>query len=161
MEDISEMGHGDPSYSRAFDINNEEQIVGEIARDDALNYGDTDRFAFIWEEGTFTYLAHLPGHSNSTAVAINEVGQATGWSGDAADIDTTAVFWSNDQVSSIGVLDADINSRALAVNENGQVVGTALKDTERRAVLLTPLSRQRVLNMARRAAGPAVRARGE
>ncbi|MEX2468187.1 MAG: hypothetical protein WD396_00385 [Pseudohongiellaceae bacterium] len=208
MEDISETGLGDPSYSRAFAVNNREQIVGDIARDDALTYVDVDRSAFLWEAGTFTYLAHLPGYSNSTAVAINEEGQAAGWSGNADYSATIAAFWSDDQVSSIGVLDGDGNSRALAVNDSGQVVGwsgsagndsraffwqdgylldlnsllppeaawrlieardindrgmiagTALKGAELRAFLLIPPSPQRLLNSARRAAGPAARRPG-
>lgn len=136
MEDISETGLGDPSYSRAFAINNAQQIVGDIARDDALTFEVGNRSAFVWKEGTFSYLAHLPGYSNSTAVAVNEEGQAAGWSGNADYTDTTAAFWFDDQVSNIGVLDGGINSRALAVNDSGQVVGwSGITEHDSRAFL--------------------------
>lgn len=123
IEDLSDTGTADPSYSRALGINNAQQVVGYIARDDALTYMESNRVAFIWEDGLFTYLDHLTGYSNSTAAAINQGGQVAGWSGNADYTDTTAALWSEAGVSSIGKLEGDTNSRALAINDSRQVVG--------------------------------------
>lgn len=123
IEDLSETGLGDPSYSRAFDVNNAEQVVGYIDRDEGFTYTESDREAFIWEDGVFRTLAHLPGYASSTAVAINEAGHAAGWSGDTGGTVSEAALWTDAQVISLGTLEGDSNSRALAVNDNGQVVG--------------------------------------
>ncbi|MDY6984612.1 MAG: hypothetical protein SV422_16110 [Pseudomonadota bacterium] len=123
IEDLSDAGLGDPSYSRAFDVNNAEQIVGYIDRDDAMTFSEGDRDAFIREDGAFRTLGHLPGYTSSTAVAINELGQAVGWSGDVTGATSRAVAWSGSSVIDLGTLAGDSNSRALAVNDRGQVVG--------------------------------------
>lgn len=123
IQDISPAGLGDPSYSRAFDVNNSEQIVGYIDRDDSLTFTESDRAAFIWEDGVFRTLDHLPGYTSSTAVAINEAGQAVGWSSDAAGTSSRATAWANGRAYDLGSLEGDSNSRALAANDNGQVVG--------------------------------------
>ena len=123
IQDLSETGLGDPSYSRAFDINNAEQIVGYIDRDDELTFAESSRDAFIWEADAFRTLSHLPGYTSSTAVAINEAGQAVGWSGDLSGTSSSAAAWSDGRVIGLGTLAGDSNSRALAVNDNGQVVG--------------------------------------
>jgi probable HAF family extracellular repeat protein len=123
ITDISETGLGDPSYSRAFDINNAEQIVGYIDRDEGRTFTESNRDAFIWQQGVFRTLPHLPGYSSSTAVAINEAGQAVGWSGDVTGTSSSAALWSGDRVITLGRLAGDSNSRALAVNDKGQVVG--------------------------------------
>ena len=123
ITDLSETGLGDPSYSRAFDINNAEQIVGYIDRDESFTFTESDRDAFIWEEGVFRTLEHLPGYSSSTAVAINAAGQAVGWSGDVTGTSSSAAAWSDGEVIGLGSLEGDSNSRALALNDDGQVVG--------------------------------------
>jgi probable HAF family extracellular repeat protein len=123
IEDLSETGLGDPSYSRAFDINNAEQIVGYIDRDDSQTRTEADRDAFIWEDGVFRTLPHLPGYTSSTAVAINEAGQAVGWSSDITGTSSSAAAWANGRAISLGRLEGDSNSQALAGNDVGQVVG--------------------------------------
>lgn len=121
IEDISEAGLGDPSYSRAFDVNNAGQIVGYIDRDDGMTFSEGDREAFIWQDGVFRTLDHLPGYTSSTAVAINEAGLAVGWSDDGSS--SRAASWSGGSVVGLATLAGDANSRALAVNGRGQVVG--------------------------------------
>jgi probable HAF family extracellular repeat protein len=123
IQDLSDMGLGDPSWSRAYDINNAEQIVGYIDRDDSMSFSEADRDAFIWENGAFRTLDHLPGHISSTAVAINDTGLAVGWSGDVTGSVSRAALWSGAQVTELGHLSGDSNSQALAVNDRRQVVG--------------------------------------
>jgi probable HAF family extracellular repeat protein len=123
IQDISEMDRGDPSWSRAYDINNAEQIVGYIDRDDDLTFSEGDREAFIWQDGAFRTLDHLPGYTSSTAVAINETGLVVGWSGDVTGSVSRAALWSGARVTELATLGSDINSQALDVNDRGQVVG--------------------------------------
>ncbi len=123
IEDLSTTGLGDPSYSRAFDINNAEQVVGYIDRDESLTFRESDRAAVIWEGGVIRTLDHLPGYSSSTAVAINEAGQAVGWSSDITGTNSSAAAWSGGRVIALGKLEGDSNSRALALNDRGQAVG--------------------------------------
>jgi probable HAF family extracellular repeat protein len=123
IQDLSPAGLGDPNYSRAFDINNAEQVVGYIDRDDSFTFTESDHDAFIWEKGVFRTLGHLPGYTSSTAVAINETGQAVGWSSDVTGTNSSAAAWANGRVISLGKLPGDSNSRALAGNDVGQVVG--------------------------------------
>ena len=128
IEDLSETGLGDPSYSRAFDINNAEQIVGYIDRDDALTFAESERSAFIWQDGVFRTLDHVPGYTSSTAVAINELGYAAGWSADVSGTTSSAALWTDIGVIGLGSLEGDSNSRALALNDRGQVVGWSGND---------------------------------
>lgn len=123
ITDISETGLGDPSYSRAFDVNNAEQIVGYIDRDGSLSFTEGDRSAFIWQGGVFSTLDHLSGYTSSTAVAINEAGHVVGWSGDVAGATSRAVAWLGGGAIDLGTLEGDSNSRALALNDRGQAVG--------------------------------------
>lgn len=134
IEDLSDTGLGDPSWSRAFDVNNAGQVVGYIDRDDSMTFTEGDHDAFIWD-GAFRTLEHLAGYTSSTAVAINEAGQAVGWSGDLAGTTSRAVAWSGGTVSDLGTLAGDSNSRALAVNDRGQVVGwSGTAENDSRAV---------------------------
>lgn len=128
IQDLSEAGLGDPSYSRAFDVNNAGQIVGYIDRDEGMTFTESDREAFLWEAGVFSTLEHLPGYTSSTAVALNEAGEAVGWSGDVTETTSSAALWSGGAVVALGSLDDDRNSRALAVNDKGQVVGWSRND---------------------------------
>jgi probable HAF family extracellular repeat protein len=104
--------------SRAFDINNAGQVVGDIVLGNIEIVGPQ---AFLWQSGEFRYLPHPDGYLYSTASAINETGRIVGWSGDGTR--TTAVSWSGEDVEEIAALPGDESSQALDVSDSGQVVG--------------------------------------
>jgi len=124
MQDLGG-GPGDASISRAFDINNASQVVGDFAQDAALlNITEGfDRTAVIWQNGIRQELASLPGHSSSSAIAINDDGVIAGWSGTPNGTVSNAVIWNNGTVQNLGTLPGEQNSRATGINNAGQVVG--------------------------------------
>lgn len=64
--------------SRAFDINNQGQVVGEYQ--DILPAGPIRQLtAFIWDAGSVQFLPTLLRYETSRAVSINEKGDAVGW----------------------------------------------------------------------------------
>ena len=116
--------------SRAFDINNRGQVVGDIV---AGNVDAVGAQAFVWESGVLRYLPHPAGYLYSTAVAISEDGRIVGWSGDGSH--TSAVSWSGETVEAIGALPGDESSQALDVNDLGQVVGWSGASAQSRAFM--------------------------
>ena len=72
MTDLGTLSRGNDGHSRAFDINDAGQIVGE-----AVNTTLGDLRAFLYSGGVMTDLGTLGGE-NSRAVAINNVGQVVG-----------------------------------------------------------------------------------
>lgn len=114
--------------TRAFDINNKSQIVGDAAKATESPATWPLRSAFLWEGGTTQTLASLDGHTASSARAINENSQVAGWSGmsgtDYADlIWSHAVFWDNGTIRNLGTLPGDESSQALAINDLGAITG--------------------------------------
>lgn len=138
MQDIGG-GAGDWSISRAYAINDLGQVVGDFAQDAGRLGGGAkfDRRAFLWQAGTRTDLATLPGHSSSTALAINDTTQVVGWSGNADASISRAFLWQNGQMRDLGVLLGHTRSQALGINAAGHVVGWSGtgKTYESRAVL--------------------------
>jgi probable HAF family extracellular repeat protein len=118
---LKDIGHATESVTntRAFDINNAGQVVGDIIAGGSS--GDSQ--AFVWQGDEFQNLPTADGYAFSTAIAVNEDGDAVGWSGNESI--TSAVRWSNGIVEDIGVLPGDESSRALDVNDMGQVVGSS------------------------------------
>jgi probable HAF family extracellular repeat protein len=112
MQDIGG-GAGSFSISVAYGINGTGQVVGSF-----------DGRAFLWQNGERRDLGTLPGHSLSTARAINSFGQVVGESvavdGEAV---ARAVVWEGDTVRDLGTLPGDLSSRARGINGTGQVVG--------------------------------------
>lgn len=104
--------------SRALDINDSGQIVGDIV---AGPLDSTPAQAVVWEGGVARYLPTPEGFLYSTAVAISDGGEIAGWSGDGST--TTAVLWSGGGVQELGALPGDESSRALAINGRGHVIG--------------------------------------
>jgi probable HAF family extracellular repeat protein len=128
--------------SRAFDINDSGQVVGDIV------LGSRDAVepqAFLWEAGAFRYLGPLAGDLTSSAVAINDAGEIAGWSGDS--VATTAVLWTDDGSEGLGALPGDASSRALDVNDAGDVVGWSGSPEQSRAFIWCS-GRMRDLNAA-------------
>jgi len=121
MEDISG-GPGDPSFSRAYAINDSGQVAGLIVRDICAGQSLPTR-AFVWENGVLQELGVLTGHTYSAAFGINEAGEVVGRSGEGSV--SRAFLWDQETLADLGVLAGDASSSALDVNDSGQVVGAS------------------------------------
>lgn len=127
MRDIS----ADPvsaDITRAFDINNKSQVVGDAATAMGPTLSWPLRSAFLWEDGTTLDLGALEGHTASSARAINEHSRIVGWSGITESnysdlLWSHAVLWHDGTIQSLGVLPGDESSQALAINDQGAVTG--------------------------------------
>jgi probable HAF family extracellular repeat protein len=99
----------------AYGINNKGHVVGRT---------DTDR-AFMYRDGKMTELGTLPGHSYSSAQAINDKGQVVGISAPTGMSDARAFLYpSNGEMVGLGTLESDdLYSVATDINESGVIVG--------------------------------------
>jgi probable HAF family extracellular repeat protein len=82
--------------------------------------------AVIWDNGRVQPLAAFPGDSQANAIAINDLGQAVGVSGDCFAFQgglDHAVLWQNGTVTDLGTLGSSNNNGAININNQGQVVG--------------------------------------
>jgi probable HAF family extracellular repeat protein len=80
----------------------------------------------IWENGRIKPLAPLAGDSHGTAYAINDLGQAVGWSGDCVSNSTAhALLWKNGTVVNLGTLGGVTNNIAGGINNFGEVTGNS------------------------------------
>ena len=79
--------------------------------------------AFVYKNGSMTGLGTLPGYVNSTATAINDLGQvagsttAPGASGQEAFVETNGVM------TGLGILPGGTSSSATGINASGVVIG--------------------------------------
>lgn len=80
----------------------------------------------IWDNGRIKSLAPLAGDSQGTAYAINELGQAVGWSGDCVSNRTAhALLWKNGNAVNLGTLGGVTNNVAGSINNFGEVTGNS------------------------------------
>jgi probable HAF family extracellular repeat protein len=82
--------------------------------------------AVTWEDGKIQPLATFPGDTQANALAINDLGQAVGVSGDCFAFQgglDHSVLWQNGTVTDLGNLGSSNNNGALNINNQGQVVG--------------------------------------
>jgi probable HAF family extracellular repeat protein len=79
--------------------------------------------AYIWRNGSVTFLPGFPGTGEATATAISVSGQVVGSAG--AGSSELAVAWHNSTPMNLGTVDGITRNRANAVNAAGQIVGTA------------------------------------
>lgn len=111
MQDIGG-GAGSWSTSHAYGINALGQVVGTF-----------DGRAFLWESGERQDLGTLPGHTSSTARAINAFGRVVGESVGPVGLDSRAFLWESGVMYDLGTFPGDLSSRANGINAAGQVVG--------------------------------------
>ena len=102
------IGCGDSCYLSA--INNAGQVTG----------WDLVKQAFVWQNGTVTYLSALGSHSR--ALGINNRGQVVGYSSTKSG-KQHAVLWKNGVIRDLGTLVGGHNSQAESINKDGKVVG--------------------------------------
>jgi probable HAF family extracellular repeat protein len=130
-------------YSEAFGINNSGQIVGWSYSSRTAVQGR----AFIYRDGKMEDLGTLPGDTYSMARAIDEHGRVVGQSRAASGtIPNRAFLWEDGVMRDLNTLvTAGPQMRLLdayAISESGKIVGSALKDGQVRAFLLTPNDRR-------------------
>jgi probable HAF family extracellular repeat protein len=113
---LQELDGGDPTdYSVASGINARGDVVGSRNSSTALR-------AFRWTRGQgFVDLLPLSGDSGSAALAVNDRGQAAGYSSGLGE--TRAVVWAADGLPQ--PLPGAPPSRALSINGAGDVVGVS------------------------------------
>lgn len=84
----------------------------------------------LWEKGKIQELPTFPGDTVGAAHMINDMGQATGWSGNCAMTplgfkNFHALLWENGRAIYLGSLGGSLNTQGLGINNRGQVAGYA------------------------------------
>jgi probable HAF family extracellular repeat protein len=129
-------GQVDPlASSRAYDVNDRGQVVGEIP----AGKDGSSTHAFLFTGGHLRDLGTLPGRPGSTARGINEAGTVVGASGGRAFV------YSNGKMTDLNALLAPaarksglVLTGAVAVNNKGQIAVNGVLNGHTHAYLLTP-----------------------
>ena len=100
--------------SKAFALNDSDQVVGEISTNGATQ-------AFFWDNGTLTNLGHFGG-GTSSAVDVNNAGQAVGSATNSAG-QSRAFMWEGGFLYELDSLLDTVSSKAHAINDSGLIVG--------------------------------------
>ena len=80
----------------------------------------------VWTNGTIRQLPLYSGDSEGSANAINNLGQATGATGDCLKAPTAhGVVWINGQPMNLGNLGGALNTNPFAINDLTQITGTS------------------------------------
>ena len=108
-------------WSKAFDINDAGQIVGNSGMIDGSTH------AVLWEDGRVMALGTLTAHQQSSANSINNAGQIAGFSGSSPG-EERAVFWQDGQFVELETVPGWGTSSAYAINNGGNVVGYSGRD---------------------------------
>lgn len=120
-------GSNHSGYTATYAINLAQRAVGSTNTDSALR-------GFTWtaDQG-MVLLPVLPGDNNSEALAINDAGVISGFSGGASGL--RAVLWVDGRVRNLGGLPESDHSEAVGLNAAGDAVGFSDVANSRRAVL--------------------------
>ncbi|MFH0981079.1 MAG: hypothetical protein V2A79_06030 [Planctomycetota bacterium] len=116
-------------YGQANGVNTFGDIVG------GAYTGGGAPHAFLWKAGEMTDLGTLAGYNNSSAVAISDMGQVVGWSGNTWYTDGHAYLWQSGVMADLGTL-GGAKSQAIGINDAGQVVGAADTSSARQHAFL-------------------------
>lgn len=112
--DLGTLGY--PGWSRAFAVNDSQQVVGGSWVTDYTGHTVAGH-AFLWQDNVMRDLGALNGGLFSWAGDIDNSGQVVGQS------NGHAVLWVNGLIQDLGTLDGTSWSAAYGINERGQVVG--------------------------------------
>jgi probable HAF family extracellular repeat protein len=120
----------------AFDINNQDEIVGgsDLA-------GDTVQHAFLWtEKDGMRDLGTLPGDTGSSTESINNRGQVAGVS--YTSVSSRAFLWQNSVMTDLNTLTCPGSiflANALGINDQGEIIGdTVTSSGDVNAYVATP-----------------------
>jgi probable HAF family extracellular repeat protein len=109
------------SIGIGFAINDKGQVVGITG---SCSFGVVH--AVLWQNGAVTDLGNLGGTTDNWAEAINNQGQAVGWSNLPGDMTYHTFLWTEDKgMQDLGTLPGDFASAGGGINSKGQVVGTS------------------------------------
>jgi probable HAF family extracellular repeat protein len=117
----------------ATDVNERGQVVGSAV-------GPRGTGAFLWEEGSITWLGTLPGGGQSAATAINDRGDIVGTV--LLGQGLRAVMWRKGQIVDLGLSGVTVPfenvSEAFGITNSGQVIGRVGQGSARNGVVWTP-----------------------
>jgi probable HAF family extracellular repeat protein len=130
-----------PSAAVPRDLNDREQVVGELPTDQGSA-------AFLWESGSFTQLPSLTGAVRARATSVNNAGEIVG--GSSLATAARATLWADSQVFDLNglILESDPQrafvtlEEAPLINEHGDIVAVGRDSRfpqELRTYLLTPV----------------------
>lgn len=104
--------------------------TGDIVGTATVSTGfDNISHAFLYHNGKMTDLGTLPGYASSSAQAINDQGQITGYvqqDGFDYPLDHHAFLWQNGVMKELGTLPGFKDSVGTAINSRGDIVGDAM-----------------------------------
>ena len=129
----------------ALRVNEQSTCVGWVESPDGYGYSH----GFLWQDGISTDLGTFGQDTSSAALAINNLGEAVGWSGegygagDGTSIEQRAMVWSNGaalDLNALIALDLDWHlSIATDINDAGQIVGRGFYRGILNGFILTPV----------------------
>jgi len=80
----------------------------------------------VWKDGRVKALPTFPGDPDGYAIAINDEGQAAGYSGNCStNVAAHALLWQGDTVTDLGSLGGVMNNVPDEINNQGEVVGSS------------------------------------
>jgi probable HAF family extracellular repeat protein len=120
-------GSNHSGYTAAYGVNLSQSVVGSTNTDSALR-----GFRWTAEKG-MALLPVLPGDNSSEALAINDAGVISGFSGGPSGL--RAVLWTEENVRELDGLSGSDHSEAVSLNSSGDAVGFSDSANGRHALL--------------------------
>lgn len=116
---VTDLGTLGGSWSRASDINDRGQVVGEAScKPDATGYEISH--AFLWDDGRMYDLGTPRKDQSSCAHAINNRGQVVGTGYDLDDGDQHPFLWQNGRMNRLAI-PYDLGCEAMSISDSGRI----------------------------------------
>jgi len=121
MIDLGSLGKGQDSFAEF--INEQGQIAGDAFTNSVVNpaTGYPTVAPFLWQKSKMRNLGTLGGH-RGVVIALNNLGQVTGWSNVAGDLTHHAFLWDHNAIKDLGTLGGSLSEPGW-LSETGVVVG--------------------------------------